>query len=162
MFNSHLTYKPPSSWRILFQYGGIPMQFSHLKKFRALVVPLGGYCKGIIIQGRQLKHIFSFVIPVMLDKKRGYNWSICTLTHTQEQSICTDVHTFYIKQQMTRKPSLANPPEYKQRPQGSSPRSCYAYSHELFLTVRDGLIILDIIPLLLLLFAENILITYAI
>ena len=50
MFNVHLSYKPPNSWRILFQSGGCPRQFSCLKNFRALVVPNGGCHKGIILQ----------------------------------------------------------------------------------------------------------------
>ena len=41
------------------------------EKFRALVFPGCGCCKGIILLGRQLKHRFSFVIPVMPDNKRG-------------------------------------------------------------------------------------------
>ena len=51
MLNLHLSYNPPSYWSILFQYGGRPRYFSRLKKVRALVVPGGGCCKGIIIQG---------------------------------------------------------------------------------------------------------------
>ena len=47
----HLSYKPTSYLIILFWYGVHPGQFSRLKKFRALVVPGGGLCKGIIIQG---------------------------------------------------------------------------------------------------------------
>ena len=50
MLNVHLSYKPPSSWRILFRSEGYPRQFSRLKKFMTLVVPDGGFCKGIIIQ----------------------------------------------------------------------------------------------------------------
>ena len=42
MLNVHLSYKPPISCRILFHSGGCPRQFSHLKTFRALVVPSGG------------------------------------------------------------------------------------------------------------------------
>ena len=47
----HLSYKPPSSWRVLFLSGGYPRNFSRLKKFRALVVPGKGLRKGVIIQG---------------------------------------------------------------------------------------------------------------
>ena len=50
MFNIHLSYKLTSSSRVLLRYGGYPGQFSCLKKFRALVVPSGGCCKGINIQ----------------------------------------------------------------------------------------------------------------
>ena len=51
MLNVHLSYKTPSSWRILFWSGVPPRQFSHLKKFMALVFPGGGFRKGEIIQG---------------------------------------------------------------------------------------------------------------
>ena len=46
MLNVHLSYKPPSYWRILFWSGVHPRQFSKLKKFRALVVPSGTFRKG--------------------------------------------------------------------------------------------------------------------
>ena len=49
--NVQLSYKPPSYWRIIFWYGGRPRQFSCRKKFRYLVVPCGGCCKGIVFQG---------------------------------------------------------------------------------------------------------------
>ena len=51
MLNVQLSYKHPSSWRILFRYWGRTKQFSCLKKFRALVVPGRGCRKGIILQG---------------------------------------------------------------------------------------------------------------
>ena len=51
MLNVQLSYKLPSSWSILIQYGICPRQFSLLKKFRALVFPRGGYHKEIIVQG---------------------------------------------------------------------------------------------------------------
>ena len=51
LLNLHLSYKPPSYWRILFRSGGWPRQLNCLKKFRDLVVPGGGFHKGIIIQG---------------------------------------------------------------------------------------------------------------
>ena len=50
MLNVKLSYKHTSSWRILFWSGGYPRQFSPLKKFGALVVPGGGFRKGIILQ----------------------------------------------------------------------------------------------------------------
>ena len=50
MLNVHLSYKPPISWRILFWSEGRSRQFSWLKSFRSLVVPGGGWRKGIIIQ----------------------------------------------------------------------------------------------------------------
>ena len=50
MLNIHLSYKPPSSWRIMFCPWGYPRQFSRLNAFRDVVVHSGGCCKGIIIQ----------------------------------------------------------------------------------------------------------------
>ena len=47
MLNLHLRFKPPSSCRILFRSGGHPGQFSCMKKFRYLVVPVGYFRKGI-------------------------------------------------------------------------------------------------------------------
>ena len=54
MWNVNLLYKPYSSRRILFRYGGRPRQLSRLKIFRALVVPGGGCRKGGVLQGRQI------------------------------------------------------------------------------------------------------------
>ena len=50
MLNMHIVYNPPSTWSIMLKSGGRPSQFSRMKKFRALVVPGGGYRKGVIIQ----------------------------------------------------------------------------------------------------------------
>ena len=50
MLNIHLSYNPPGSWRKIVWSGGYPSQFSHLKKFRDLVVPIGECCKEICIQ----------------------------------------------------------------------------------------------------------------
>ena len=83
MFNVHLTYKFPSSWMILFWFGGYPRQFSTLKKFRALVVPGGGFHMGIILQGRQLKYRVSCVRQDMPDKRRICNKSVCTCTKSE-------------------------------------------------------------------------------
>ena len=51
MSNVHLRYNPPISWRIMFWSGGNPRHFSSMKKFRSLVVPGGGWRKGITIKG---------------------------------------------------------------------------------------------------------------
>ena len=110
MLNVQLSYKPTSSWRILFRYGGRPRQFSRLKKFRSLVVTGGGCHKGVIIQGSQLKHRFSCVRPFIPDKERGYNESVCPWTHIEEWYVCTDGQTIYIWYQKSRTPSLANSP----------------------------------------------------
>ena len=60
ILNYHISYKPPSYWRVLFSSGGHFRQFSCMKKFRYLVVPRGGCCKKKILQGIQLKHTFSY------------------------------------------------------------------------------------------------------
>ena len=69
MFNVHLGYKPPSSWRKLFRYGGYPRQFSRLKKIRSLLVPGGGFCKGTILPGGQQKRSFHLIGQSCLRKK---------------------------------------------------------------------------------------------
>ena len=82
MFNIHLSYKPPSSWRILFRSGGSPRKFSRLKMWSSLLVTSGGYHKGLIIQGGQIMHRFPCVRTVIIDKKRGCNSSVCLCTQT--------------------------------------------------------------------------------
>ena len=84
ILNLHISYKTPSSCRILFWYGGYLRQFSCLKKFRARVVPNGGCRKRIIIQGRQLNRMFYCGRPVMPENKRGCNGSFCLCAHTEE------------------------------------------------------------------------------
>ena len=110
MLNVHLSYKPPSSYRILFRYGGRPRQFSYLKIFRSLVVPIGRCHKGVIMQWRLMKRRFSCGRPVMLEKKRGCSGSICPCIQTEEYYVHTDVHTVYLQDHMTQTPSLSNPP----------------------------------------------------
>ena len=77
MLNVHISYKPPSYWRILFFYEGLPRQFNCLKRVRYLVVHREGFRKGIIHQGSHVKLSFYFVGPVMLDYKRGCNGILC-------------------------------------------------------------------------------------
>ena len=84
MFNVHLNYKPPSSWRVLYWSKGIPRQFTRLKRFRYLVVPGGGCCKGIILQGRQLKCRFSCGGTITLEKKRECKGIVYKCTHIEE------------------------------------------------------------------------------
>ena len=50
MLRLYVKYKPLSSCRTLFWYGGRPRQFICMENFRVLVVPGGGFHKGIIIQ----------------------------------------------------------------------------------------------------------------
>ena len=84
MFSVYLSYKPPSSWKILFRFGGRPRQFSPLKKFRDLVVPGGGFLKEIIIQWRQLKRGFSCGWSSHAREKMVCKRIVCTWTHTEE------------------------------------------------------------------------------
>ena len=110
MFNVHLSYKPPSYGRILFRLERRPGKFSCIKKFRDLVVSGRFFCKGKIIQGRQLKRRISCGRPVMPEKKRGCNGSICSCTHTEEYYVSTYSKTVYIRYQTTKTLSLSNPP----------------------------------------------------
>ena len=85
---TNVEYTPKLKASQLFEdtvsVGGYPRKISRLKKFRALVVP-GGRCrKGIIIQVRQIKCRFSYGRPVIPEKKRGCNRSVCPCTHTEE------------------------------------------------------------------------------
>ena len=110
MLNVHLSYKPSSSWRILFRSEGYSRQFSRLKKFRALVVPVGGFCKGIIIHERQLKRRLFCGRPVMPENKIGCNGRFFLCTKIGEFYIHTDIYMVYLRDQTTRTPSLANTP----------------------------------------------------
>ena len=49
-----LSYKHTSSWSIIFLYEGCPRQSSRIKNFGSLVVPSGGFRKGVIIQERHV------------------------------------------------------------------------------------------------------------
>ena len=80
--NVHLSYKTPSSWRILFWSGGHPRQFSHLKRCMDIVFPRRGCLKGIILQGRQIRPGFTYGIPIIHKKKRGHSGILCPCTQT--------------------------------------------------------------------------------
>ena len=69
MLNVQLSYKPTSSWRILFWSWRRPRQFSCLKKFKALVVPSGGCRKGIFLQCRYLTSYLSIIGQSYLRRK---------------------------------------------------------------------------------------------
>ena len=127
--NVKLSYKPPRYWRILFWSRICPRQFIYLKMFRALVVPGGGCCKGIILQERQLNHRFYYSSPVISDKKRGYNRSVYTCTQTEEKYVRTDGETVYLWDQRTINTSLVNTP-IQRRPQGPALQSCYIVQGE--------------------------------
>ena len=106
MLDLWLRYKPPSSWRILFRSGGYPRKFSPLKMFRALVVPSRGYHKGIIIHWGKLKRRFSCGRPVMNEKKRGCNGSVCPCTQKVEQYVRTGVRQAIYKTRQPEHPHL--------------------------------------------------------
>ena len=69
MLNLHLSYKPPSSCRVLFRSGDCHRKVSCLKKFRAPVFPVRGCRKRIIIQGVQLKQRLSCVRQLFFRSK---------------------------------------------------------------------------------------------
>ena len=129
MLNVHLSYKPPSSWRMLFRSGERPGQFSCLKKFRSLMVPSGGFRKWIIIRGILTS---LGVLPngrVWLIIKGGVEGaSFCA----PRQSNSLYGQTFRKSIYDTRWPEHPHLPirRYKQRPQGSNSRPCYTYCPE--------------------------------
>ena len=82
MLNLHLSYKPPSSWRILFCPGWFPKQFIRLNFSGPWWSPAGAAVRGYIIQGRQLKRRFSCGRPIMPEKKSECNRSVCMSTWT--------------------------------------------------------------------------------
>ena len=125
--NVHLSYKPTSSCRILFQYGGYPRQFNLLKKFRAMVVPGGGCRKGIIIQGRQLLS----GLPVIGHSCLRIKWDVTGLyVHAPRQSNSTYVQTFRRSIYKTRgtKHHHSTILRYQQRPLVPSSRTRYMES----------------------------------
>ena len=77
MVNVHLSYKRPSSCRILFRSEERPSQFSCLKRFRSLKDPVEVCCKGINIHGRQLPSDFTCNRTAMIENNRGCNGSVC-------------------------------------------------------------------------------------
>ena len=123
LLNMHLTYNPPSSWRILFWYGGCPGQFSRPKKFRALVVPFRGFNKGIILQGRQLTSGLTVTgHPCLRIKGDVMEASVHASRHRNSRYIQTVRWSIY----KTRWPENPHPPihRYEQRPswtQSTSP-----------------------------------------
>ena len=90
MLNVHLSYKSPSSWRILFCLGRYPRQFSCLKKFRDLVFSGGGFHKGIIIQ---LVMTPTGVLPNVQSLLRRKGDVTGASVHAPIQSNSTYVHT---------------------------------------------------------------------
>ena len=117
MLNMQLSYKPPSPWRIMFLSRGLPRKFSCLKKFRALVVPVGGCCKGIIIQGIMTP---TGVLPNGQSCLRRKVDATGASIHAPRQSNSTYVKTFRRSIYKTRRPEHPHLPirRYERRPQG--------------------------------------------
>ena len=115
MLHLHLSYKTPRSWRILFRSGGHPRQFSRLKKFRALVVPGGGFRKGIT-QGMQLPSGLPVIGQSCLRRKGDVIW---VSVHSPIQRNSTYVHTVRMYIYETRRPEHPHLPihRYQQSPQ---------------------------------------------
>ena len=123
--NIHLSYKPPSSWRMLFQSGGYPRQFIHLKFFRALVVPGGGCHKGVIIQGILTPTGFLPNGQSCLRIKGGVTGAY---VHSPRHRNSTYVHTVRHSIYETRQPEHPHSPirRYERHPQGPSSRPHYS------------------------------------
>ena len=129
MLNVYLSYKPPSSWRIMFRSGGYPRQFSLLKKFRAVVVPVRGCRKGIILQGRQLKAGFPVAVQSCLKRKRDITGaSVHEPRHRNSTYIQTVRQSIY----ETRQPEHPHSPirRYERCPQGPPSRPRYMFCME--------------------------------
>ena len=118
MSNVHLSYKPNSSRRILFWYGGHPRKFSCLKKFRALVVPSGGYHEGIIIQGMQMSSVLLVIGQSSLRRKGDATGASI---HATRQRYSTYVHKVGRYIYKTIRPEQPNSPihQYERHPQKS-------------------------------------------
>ena len=124
MLNMHLSYKSLSSCRILFWSGWRPRQFSRLKKCRALMVPGGGFRKGVIIQGRQLPSGLSVIGQSCLIIK-GVITGASVHEPIHSNSTYVQIVIRYIYD--TRRPEHPHSPisQYERLPQGSASRPCY-------------------------------------
>ena len=120
----HLSYKPPSYRRILFRSGGLPRQFSCLKKLMDLVVPVRGFRKGIILQGRHLPSGLSIMYQSCLVIKGDVTWAY---VHTPIYSNSAYVQTFRQSIYDTIWPEHPYSPihQYKRRPQVPALWPCY-------------------------------------
>ena len=114
--NVLLSYKPPSSWRILFWSGGCPSNFIHLKKFRSLVVPNGGCREGIIIQGR---HLPSYLPVIGYSCLRIKRYADGVSVHAPIQRNISYTQVFRRSIYKTRRPKNPHLPigRYERRPQ---------------------------------------------
>ena len=83
----------------------------------------------ILCQGKHHARVASFCVAahrcrniLLAFRKIIYpccNGSVCTCTQTEKYYVLTDGQTVYLRDQMTRTPSLANPP-IRKTPQGTS------------------------------------------
>ena len=122
----NLSYKPPSSWRILFLPRVYPRQFIRLKHFRSMAVPSGGCHKGVIIQ------VILTPMAVLPNgqawlRKKGYitGGSVHAPIHRNSMHIQTIIRSIY----KTRRPKYPHSPifRYQQRPQGPTSWPCYSH-----------------------------------
>ena len=122
--NIYLSYNPPSSWRILFWSAGYPRQFSCLKIFRTLVVPGGGFRKGIILQGI-LKH--AGVLPNGESFLRRKGDVTGAYVHEPRHSNSAHVQTIRGSIYETRWLEYPHSPiqKYQQLPQGTASQPSY-------------------------------------
>ena len=126
MLNIHLSYKAPSSCRVLFSSGGGPSQFSRLINFRSLVVPGGGCQKGVIIQGRHLPSALMFTCnsPVMLENKGGVMGASFSTPIQRNSTYAKTVRRSIYETRRPKHHNLSNR-HYKLHPQGPPYRPCY-------------------------------------
>ena len=75
----------------MFWSGGRPGQFIHMKVFRALMVPGGGFCEGIILQGIHIPSGLPVIGQSFL-RIKGYVTGACV--HVTIQRNSTYIQTF--------------------------------------------------------------------
>ena len=133
----HLSYKPPSFWRIMFRSGERLKQFSHLKKFKYLVILSGGCRTGKIIQGRKLPSALP-VIGKPLLRRKGYVTG--AFVHETRHMNSMYVQTVRRSMYKTRRPEYPHLPirRYKQRPQGPTTKPRYIVPKSLKIPCQMG------------------------
>ena len=121
----HLIYKPHSYWRILFRSKVCPRQFSCLENFRALVVPVGGFFKGVILQ---LIMTPIWVLPNVHSFLRRKGGVTGASAHAPRQGNSTYIQAFRRSIYNTKRPQHTHLPifQYKRHPQGSPSRPHYS------------------------------------
>ena len=91
-------------------FWGTPQTVHSSEMFMALVVLSGGFRRGIILQGSQIKHRFYCGRPVIPEKKSRHNRIVCPCTQTEESYVHIYGQTVYLRDQTTQTPSLDNLP----------------------------------------------------